>query len=261
MAIDAGRAFCKHHRRHGAHIATARCRSNRLHQRCRHFTVWRHGWTASIYLSWSHDAGLNSASASGLAAGSYALTLTDAAGCTATAGGEVLVQTDLSLTLVQTQSALCTSATGSASVAGLGGQAPYSFAWSHDAGLNSGDAIGLAAGNSSVTITDGVGCTAQLSFVVGMQNVALNLSVLQSSDTDCNQANGSIEVQATGGQQPYSYNWSHTTGLNSNTANNLAAGTYIVTATDANGCSGTLTASISERGAPMVSVQTTDSTV
>lgn len=214
---------------------------------------------APYTFTWSHDAGLNNASASGLAAGTYTLTLTDAAGCTATAGGEVLVQTDLSLTLVQTQSALCTSATGSASVAGVGGQAPYSFAWSHDAGLNTGSANNLAAGNYSVTITDGAGCTAQLNLVVGLQNVILDVSVLQSSDTDCNQANGSIAAQATGGQQPYSYQWSHDAGLNSSTANNLAAGTYTFTATDANGCSGILTASISERGAPMVSVQTTNS--
>jgi len=217
------------------------------------------GGQAPYTFTWSHDAGLNSASASGLAAGTYTLTLTDAAGCTAIAGGEVLVQTDLSLTLVQTQSALCTSATGSASVAGVGGQAPYNFGWSHDAGLNTGSANNLAAGNYSVTITDGAGCTAQLNLVVGIQNVTLNLSVLQSSDTDCNQANGSIDVQATGGQQPYSYNWSHTFGLNSSTATNLAAGTYTVTATDANGCLGALTTSISERGAPVVSVQTTNS--
>ncbi|MBE2208982.1 MAG: SprB repeat-containing protein, partial [Saprospiraceae bacterium] len=209
--------------------------------------------------AWSHNAGLNNASASGLTAGTYSVTLTDAAGCTATSGGEVRVQTDLSLSLVQTQNAICTSATGSAQVSGTGGQAPYSFVWSHDAGLHSGNANGLAAGSYSVTTTDGAGCTAELSFVVGVQNVTLQLSILQNSDTDCNQANGSIEMQTTGGQLPYSYNWSHAAGLNSSTANNLPAGSYSVTATDANGCMGVLATSISERDAPVVSIQTTNS--
>jgi large repetitive protein len=284
--------------------------------------------------TWSHDAALNAASASGLAAGSYSITLTDAAGCTAAAVAEVTAPTDLSLDLVETESALCSSATGSATVAGLGGEAPYNFAWSHDAGLNSAAAAGLTAGNYSVTITDAAGCVAETALVVGVENITIDMVVLQTTlsacnaatgmaileanggtspyifswshdaglsdgaannlasgsytatvtdangctgvisfsigqtaapqtvlveamDSDCNQATGSIEVSATGGQGPYLYTWSHDAGLNAGLATGLATGTYTVTTTDANGCEGTLTISVSESGAPTVSVVTT----
>jgi len=217
------------------------------------------GGQAPYSYAWSHNAGLNSASASGLAAGNYTLSLTDAAGCTATAAADVQAQSDLGLNLVQTQNAICTSATGSAQVSSTGGQGPYSFAWSHDAALTTGLASNLVAGSYSVTATDAEGCTAQLSLTVGTQNEPPQLALVQTTDSDCNGSTGSIEVSATGAQGPYTFVWSHDAGLNSNIAGNLSAAGYTVTATDANGCAATLNAGVSESGAPSVSIQTTDS--
>src|SRR5437764_674662 len=57
--------------------------------------------------------------------------------------------------------------------------------------------------------------------------------------------NGSAAVAAAGGTPGYSYLWSPTGG-NSVTANNLIAGTYTVTVTDANGCSITSSTIITE---------------
>ncbi|WP_424108311.1 SprB repeat-containing protein, partial [Pseudomonas viridiflava] len=50
--------------------------------------------------------------------------------------------------------------------------------------------------------------------------------------------NGSATVSATGGTGPYTYSWSPSGGTAA-TATGLAAGTYTVTVTDANGCTAT----------------------
>ena len=63
----------------------------------------------------------------------------------------------------------------------------------------------------------------------------------------CNGANnGSITITTTNGATPYSYTWSDDDNRTGNTANNLAPGTYTVTVSDANECSATVSATISE---------------
>lgn len=205
--------------------------------------------------TWSHENDLNSALASGLEVGSYTVTLTDAAGCTATATASIEADTDLSLALVQTQVALCTSATGSATVAGSGGQQPYSYTWSHNPALNSATATNLAAGNYSVLTTDAAGCTAELTLTVGSQVVPIGLAVAQSSPSACATPTGALTLNASGGAGPYTFNWSHSAGLNSASALGLAAGSYSITATDINGCTGTLTATVGQTSSPQLAVQ------
>jgi len=56
------------------------------------------------------------------------------------------------------------------------------------------------------------------------------------NNVQCNgQATGTATVTPSGGTAPYSYAWSNLPG-NTQTVNNLPAGTYTVTVTDANGC-------------------------
>lgn len=52
---------------------------------------------------------------------------------------------------------------------------------------------------------------------------------------NCNQADGQMIVQVSGGTEPYSYNWDHDSTLNNDSAFTLSAGIYNVTVTDSNG--------------------------
>lgn len=215
------------------------------------------GGLAPYAFAWSHDANLNSPLAEQLAAGNYSATVTDAAGCQATVAAQVAENANVELTLLQTQAAQCNSATGSAAVAAAGGTAPYSYAWSHDAGLNSAAAAGLAPGHYAVTATDAGGCSRSINLQVEGVNVSFDLAVAQSQDSDCGQATGSITISANGGLAPYTFAWSHDAALMGATATGLAADEYTVTATDANGCTSSLQAAVSEAGAPAITVQTT----
>lgn len=203
---------------------------------------------------WSHDLNLDEPFANDLAAGSYAVTLTDAAGCTAQIQAEIEQETDLDLTLLQTQSALCASATGSAAIVASGGEGAYSYQWSHDPGLNAASATGLAAGSYTATVADAAGCTAELTFDLAAQNIPIALSISASTVSACNAPTGALSLTASGGQQPYTYAWSHDPMLTIGNAASLAAGSYTATVTDANGCTGLLSAMVEQTPAPELSL-------
>ena len=75
--------------------------------------------------------------------------------------------------------------------------------------------------------------------------MAIPINSMNSLSTSCNGGNdGSTYVTAAGGTGSYSYLWDN--GQTTDTAYNLTAGDYIVTVTDANGCTATDTATISE---------------
>jgi hypothetical protein len=82
-------------------------------------------------------------------------------------------------------------------------------------------------------VTDANGCTGRKSFFVSQPAFIslVNYSVVNST---CGQANGSAQINPTGGISPYTYLWSN--GTATNQIVNVAAGTYSVTVTDANGC-------------------------
>ncbi|HMS53481.1 MAG TPA: hypothetical protein PKD56_14205, partial [Chitinophagales bacterium] len=116
-----------------------------------------------------------------------------------------------------------------------GGDGNYTFSWSHDANLNNPEALGLASGNYGVTVTDGMGCTATIDFVIpDLPGVALDS--ISAMPTPCAESLGSATVVATGGQLPYSFEWNTTPPQTTATATNLPPGNYVVTVTDAWGC-------------------------
>ncbi len=121
-----------------------------------------------------------------------------------------------------------------------GGTSPYSFAWAD--GPTTEDRSGLAAGSYSVTVTDANGCTATAGATIA-QPTQLTASATKT-DVTCQGGQGSIDVTVTGGTTPYSFKWAD--GPTTEDRSNLAAGTYSVTVTDANGCTATTGATISQ---------------
>ena len=110
-------------------------------------------------------------------------------------------------------------------------QRPYGYLWSD--GSTDEDRTGLGAGPHTVTVTDGAGCTAKLCIVITEPTPLVCAS--SSSDVTCAGASdGSVSVTAGGGTAPYTYLWN--TGNTNSSMSSLAAGTYTVTVTDANGC-------------------------
>lgn len=134
---------------------------------------------------------------------------------------------------------------GSATV-NPGNMPPYTYQWDANAGGGaSATASNLCAGTYSVQVTDGTGTTDVLQVTINEPS-AIQPSVASQSDVSCfNGTDGSVTVSATGGTGNMSYDIGSGSGA-SGTFNNLSAGSYTVTATDASGCSADVTFSINE---------------
>jgi len=209
-------------------------------------TVVTSGGTAPYTYSWAPSGGTN-ATATGLVAGVYTCTITDAHGCT-TSQSATITQPSQQLAVVTAQTnLLCNGAsTGIASVIISGGTVPYSYSWAPVGGTNP-NAYNLAAGSYTCTITDAHGCTISQSFT--LTEPAPILSTNSHADILCNgNDNGIATVLVSGGVAPYTYLWTPSGGNGPN-ATGLSAGVYTCTITDHNNCPHTDTVTITEPAA------------
>ncbi len=198
------------------------------------------GTTAYTYL-WTNGETIDVAV--NLAAGEQFVTITDANGCTIVDSITLTEPQPLGSTTAITsdyngENVSCNGADdGQAVVTITGGVQPYSYAWSNSDMMDTANS--LTAGQYFVTVTDANGCTIVDSITLTeppiLSSITAVISNYNGSDISCNGENdGQAAVAIMGGVQPYSYNWSN--GDMTDTANNLIAGEYFVTITDANGC-------------------------
>ncbi len=218
-------------------------------------TVTPSGGTPAYSYAWAPSGG-NAAAATGLAAGTYTCTITDANGCIITKTITVTQPTAISLVTSFVQST-CGNPNGSASVVASGGTAGYTYAWAPSGG-NAASASGLIAGSYTVTVTDANLCTSTATVVVpnaGSPTATISASI----NISCfGGNNGSITVTGSGGTLPYTYSWNSAPVQTTASASALTAGSYTVTLTDANGCSTTASATITEPPALSISGTSTN---
>jgi gliding motility-associated-like protein len=198
-------------------------------------TLQTTGGTSPYNYQWTN--GGNTAGIFNLTAGNYSVIVTDANNCSSSAAVVVNQPSPLQPNDV-TASVSCNGSTnGTAALTAQGGTVPYFFLWNGvyvNSTLNN-----LPAGNYNVTVNDNNGCAALLHITVTEPSPLVPGHT--SSNVSCyNGNNGSISMSASGGTPPYSYKWGG--GSNSPTINNLLAGTYDVTVSDAHLCS--VTASV-----------------
>jgi gliding motility-associated-like protein len=209
------------------------------------------GGTPPYSYQWS--TGAQSAAATGLAAGVYHVTLTDANGCqleqSATVEGTPAVVLALSTSDVSCQG----GNDGRASVIATGGEAPYSYQWG--SGLpNTPTVESLSSGNYNLTVADNLGCTATASFFIN-QPPALIVDTEMDMVSCSGGTDGRLRLQPRGGTPPYTAQWS--TGTTGNVLDNLAIGSYTATVTDALGCSAIATGIVTEARPVDVVLETT----
>ncbi|MBN2682870.1 MAG: PKD domain-containing protein [Bacteroidales bacterium] len=189
------------------------------------------------YLWDSNAANQITQTASGLAANTYSVTVTDDNGCILV-GSVTVNQPSAVVASISAQTpALCNGqASGTATAAGAGGIAPYTYQWSGGTAPTSQTNTGLAAGTYSVTVYDSNLCPSITSVTI-TEPTAINITTT-ATDENCFQCNGAVATSVTGGTNPYSYAWSGlAAGQTTPTASNLCSASYTVTVTDGNGCS------------------------
>lgn len=192
-----------------------------------------------------------------LAAGSYNYSVTDNAGCTVSGTVILVATTNIAATVSQTATISCTgSQTATIVVSPTGGTAPYSFTINNGADQASNTFVNLGAGTYTIGIIDANGCSTTLTYVV-TEPPALTVNMIPTM-ISCNGANdGMLTSQVSGGTSPYTYSLNGGTAVNTPNFNNLAAGTYMLTATDANGCQQAFTSTVTEPSVLTLTASTT----
>ncbi len=200
------------------------------------------GGTGAYTYSWT--GGATTQDRSGLAAGTYTVTVTDASACTKTLSTTITEPAAIVLTETHVN-VLCNGAsTGSIDLTVSGGTGAYTYSWT--GGATTQDRSGLAAGTYTVPVTDASACTKTLSTTI-TEPAAIVLTETHVNVL-CNGAcTGSIDLTVSGGTGTYTYSW--TGGATTQDRSGLAAGTYTVTVTDANACTKTLSTTITEPAA------------
>ncbi len=198
---------------------------------------------------WSNQA--NTAEAGGLSAGIYTVTATDASGCSAVQSVAVGRWDSIVVSIAIIAPTCPNDRNGQASInkleggAGNGLRENYKLQWNVP---DAGDTIylsGLASGQLLVlTVTDNAGCTA--TFERRVDSLLPIVPVLTVDSISCfGQNNGRIRVVGVQSSRPITgYLWN--TGATGPNLTTLPAGSYTVTVTDTQGCSGTAAATLSE---------------
>jgi HYR domain. len=196
--------------------------------------------TDPVQYHWSNGA--TGAVISGLAPGTYLVSILDGNGC------EVVLSANVNSPALLSANATATAVTangaqdGTASANPTGGTPGYGFLWSNGSTMQG--IAGLAPGTYTVSVTDANGCSSVQTVNVTSFNCTLSLSVSSGSPSCFGLANGQATAVPSGGSLPYTFQWS--TGASTQTITNLPAGNYTVTASDADGCEISQTITISQ---------------
>jgi hypothetical protein len=206
------------------------------------------GGTAPYSFEWSN--GENTQNISGLAPGTYSVTITDTYGCEISTEATVDAATPIEITPTITEVDCFGQRTGSISLS-VTGNGPFTYLW--DNGSISPNRSSLGASNYSVTVTDADGCTQTATYTV-TQPTAITRSISKTDATNNdNPGNGSITLIVSGGTTPYTFQWTKerdgittTTYSTDQNLSNLRRGKYTVLITDDNGCTSTASVNIWE---------------
>lgn len=211
------------------------------------------GGQAPFDIVWSHGP-VGVEEVSGLAAGNYSATVTDAHGCTSEVAFTLSDQDGPTIDALSTEPATCGEANGAATLRVSGGQAPYEIEWAHGPkGIS--ELKDMAPGTYQVQITDALGCKIEEQVMIEDQP-GPTLSLQSKTDAACGQANGTAQVAVAGGKGPYNVQWAH--GPTSLSLQNLAAGSYTLTVEDDNDCISNLTVNIGSEDGPEINLVTVD---
>ncbi|NCC88173.1 MAG: hypothetical protein EOM05_09980, partial [Clostridia bacterium] len=192
--------------------------------------IYVNGGTPEYTITWD-VSGIHGFTPTNLAPNTYSFTVTDSYGCYGTGSFEIIGTSDIHINATQINAG-CFGDPVSASITAYGGTPPLSIIW--DDGSTSFNNSNIPENTDfGYTITDANQCSK-----IGIVNLTSPDELIIDSDVNhitCKgDSDGYINITITGGVNPYITLWSNNTSGNSQ--NNLTAGNYTVTVTDANNC-------------------------
>lgn len=187
------------------------------------------GGTTPYTYSWTNSE--TTEDLAGLAAGEYAVLVTDSLGCSDSAYVSLTEPDSLDLSHTQVNVTCNGFYNGSIDLTVSGGVPAYSYLWSNSETTEDITAIG--AGSYTVVVTDLNGCIDSLSTDIVEEDPVIISSTM--THVSCYQlADGAIDLSISGGVSPYEFLWNTT--ATTEDLSGLTSGTYSVQVEDQNGC-------------------------
>ena len=204
------------------------------------------GGTGAYSYNWSYFSSTNNIF--NVPSGTYSVTVTDINGCTDLTSINLTEPSPITVILTPTDEKCWEANDGTISSFVTGGVPPYYYSWSNS--QISPIATGLGGGVYILNVIDSNYCQVSTSATIySASNFYIEVDTVINAN--CGQSNGSGAINIFGGQPDFSYLWSSTNG-NGVTINNVAAGTYQIEVTDANGCKDSTDINISDIEGPKV---------
>jgi len=201
------------------------------------------GGSPDYNINWTGPSGFTSTEEvlSNLDPGIYNLEIVDQNVCAYNDQFEIFENSEISVSESITNVVCFGESSGEIALNITGGEAPLSTVWSGPNGFNSDQNLidNLIAGIYSVSITDAAGCSFQNTYEVSQPDSLEVLENVVSAGCISPGSLGEIELQVSGGVEPYSVSWTGPDGFTSDQLliTDLEAGTYEYTLTDDVGCS------------------------
>ncbi|MBN4051888.1 T9SS type A sorting domain-containing protein, partial [Cytophagaceae bacterium AH-315-L13] len=200
------------------------------------------GGDGSYSYNWS--TGSTSGNVSGLAPGTYTVTVIDGNSCSGISFISIAEPVELIVTALGTDISCFGELDGSAEASTSGGAGSLTYDWSTSETTQS--ITDLGKGSYSVMVTDSNGC-AKMDLTTIVEPDSLYLQTSSTDESAAGAGDGTATVTPVGGTGPYTYQWS--TGGNTSSITGLSAGVYSVIVTDASSCLSTAAVSIGVGGA------------
>ncbi len=195
-----------------------------------------------------------------LPGGLYTVNIKDANGCIRNLNTTLVEPAQLVINLSVLSDVACLGGKDGSILADVtGGTLPYSYAWKNaDLELSNTSNLvsGLPAGTYSLAVHDINKCTADNHIEITAPQFILESSVTKTDLSCHNGADGTGQVNVTGGTAPYLISWSN--GASGASVTNLTAGTYTITIKDFKNCTTINKAVIVSPSAMIVNVAVSD---
>jgi gliding motility-associated-like protein len=201
--------------------------------------------------SWTGPGGFTSSNTNltGLCAGTYNVTVTDANGCEKQT--EVILMQPQALSAVISNDYSCVSSTAQLCVTGTGGSGSYTYLWSNNE--TTACITVSTSGEYCVTVTDSNGCEEQVCYTVTITTPLAVIGVI--TDESCDLCNGAVNTTITA-SPGYTFQWSNNAAAEDLTG--LCPGVYVLTVTDVNNCSSAHSFTVVASPPIVVTVTSTD---
>ena len=212
------------------------------------------GGTPGYSYLWNSNPAQTGDTAFTLPAGNYQVVVSDTNGCQDSASTQVFNLNGATATILASQDPTCTGfSDGYAVVEAVGGTAPFTITWRTSPAQTTDTAFGLSAGIYTVVVSDSSGCEDSTTVTINDPGPVPVSFIIEPAT--CGQNNGAaVALPGGNGTPPYTYLWNTTPASTNDTITGLAVGSYSVTVTDSNGCTGTNTALVDSLTPPSVSV-------